>query len=179
MYRETATPEQMWSKYILCITHYSTVVCGYSWIASSVARQELKEINETYKLKMYKALAWTLGTFVILFTTLTVAMLTADGSQQSWQWKWEWTQVVSWEVRTQLLRCSHAVFFIGPSCEIIKAREARQHTIVALRVCAGMFLGCQVKKNNVDKGTEHVGVHLMYGTDDPVYISSGWASCIA
>lgn len=61
--------------------------------------QELKETNETYKLQMYRALAWTLGTFVTLFTTLTIAMLAADGShEQSWQWKWEWTQVVSWEV---------------------------------------------------------------------------------
>lgn len=48
---------------------------------------------------MYRALAWTLGTFVTLFTTLTIMMLAADGShEQSWQWKWEWTQVVSWEV---------------------------------------------------------------------------------
>lgn len=62
--------------------------------------QELRELNETYKLKMFKSLAWTLGTFVTLFTFLTVAMLTAEGSQQqSWQWKWEWVQVVSWEVR--------------------------------------------------------------------------------
>ena len=49
---------------------------------------------------MFKSLAWTLGTFVTLFTFLTVAMLAAEGSQaQSWQWKWEWVQVVSWEVR--------------------------------------------------------------------------------
>lgn len=56
---------------------------------------------------MYRALAWTLGTFVTLFTTLTIAMLAADGShEQSWQWKWEWTQVVSWEVRnTNMINC--------------------------------------------------------------------------
>lgn len=52
---------------------------------------------------MFKSLAWTLGTFVTLFTVLTVAMLAAEGSQeQSWQWKWEWVQVVSWEVREKL-----------------------------------------------------------------------------
>lgn len=62
-------------------------------------RQELKETNETYKFQMYRALAWTLGTFVTLFTFLAVALLTAQGSKQSWQWKWEWTQVVGWEVR--------------------------------------------------------------------------------
>ena len=62
--------------------------------------QELKEVNETYKHSMYRALAWTLGTFVTLFTTLTVAMLAAEGSQtQSWEWKFEWINVVSWEVR--------------------------------------------------------------------------------
>lgn len=62
--------------------------------------KELKEVNETYKYKMYRALAWTLGTFVTLFTTLTVVMLSAEGSQtQSWEWKFEWINVVSWEVR--------------------------------------------------------------------------------
>lgn len=61
--------------------------------------KELKELNETYKYKMYRALAWTLGTFVTLFTTLTVVMLSAEGSQtQSWEWKFEWINVVSWEV---------------------------------------------------------------------------------
>lgn len=62
--------------------------------------KELKELNETYKYKMFRALAWTLGTFVTLFTTLTIAMLAAEGSQtQSWEWKFEWVNVVSWEVR--------------------------------------------------------------------------------
>lgn len=62
--------------------------------------KELKELNETYKYKMYRGLAWTLGTFVTLFTTLTVVMLSAEGSQtQSWEWKFEWINVVSWEVR--------------------------------------------------------------------------------
>lgn len=61
--------------------------------------KELKDLNETYKLKMFRGLAWTLGTFVTLFTTLTVAMLAAEGSQtQSWEWKFEWINVVSWEV---------------------------------------------------------------------------------
>lgn len=73
----------------------------YPWLIPGTS-QELKEVNETYKLKMYKGLAWTLATFVSLFTTLTVAMLAAEGSQkQSWEWKWEWIQVVSWEVRAQ------------------------------------------------------------------------------
>lgn len=62
--------------------------------------QELRELNETYKLNMYKALAWTLGTFVTLFTLLSIALLTADGDGQSWQWKWGWTQIVAWEVGT-------------------------------------------------------------------------------
>lgn len=64
--------------------------------------QALKDSNETYKMQMYRALAWTLGTFVSLFVTLSVALLTAQGSQQSWQWKWEWTQVVAWEVSKKL-----------------------------------------------------------------------------
>ncbi|CAM9116021.1 unnamed protein product, partial [Laminaria digitata] len=71
------------------------------WIYGTLANmiKELRELNETYKLKMFKSLAWTLGTFVTLFTVLTVAMLAAEGSQeQSWQWKWEWVQVVSWEI---------------------------------------------------------------------------------
>lgn len=51
------------------------------WIYGTLANmiKELKELNETYKLKMYRTLAWTLGTFVTLFTLLTVAMLTAEG----------------------------------------------------------------------------------------------------
>lgn len=71
------------------------------WIYGTLANmiKELRELNETYKLQMFKSLAWTLGTFVTLFTVLTVAMLAAEGSQeQSWQWKWEWVQVVSWEI---------------------------------------------------------------------------------
>lgn len=49
---------------------------------------------------MYRALAWTLGTFVTVVTMLTVAMLAAEGSpDQSWEWKWTWIQVVLWEVR--------------------------------------------------------------------------------
>lgn len=77
-----------------CTFAFSAFACDFL--------QELKEVNETYKLKMFKALAWTLGAFVTLFTTLTIAMLAAEGSQQqSWEWKWEWTQVVSWEVREQ------------------------------------------------------------------------------
>jgi len=67
--------------------------------------KELKELNETYKHSMYRALAWTLGTFVTLFTTLTVAMLAAEGSQtQSWEWKFEWINVVSWEVRIAFVK---------------------------------------------------------------------------
>lgn len=69
--------------------------------------KELKELNETYKYKMFRALAWTLGTFVTLFTTLTIAMLAAEGSQtQSWEWKFEWVNVVSWEVRDRCVNYS-------------------------------------------------------------------------
>lgn len=73
-----------------------------TWIYGQLSNmlKELKDLNETYKYKMFRGLAWTLGTFVTLFTTLTVAMLAAEGSQtQSWEWKFEWINVVSWEVR--------------------------------------------------------------------------------
>lgn len=73
------------------------MVFNHQWAVDRDA-QELKEANETYKLQMYRALAWTLGAFVTLFTTLAIILLTAQGSEQSWQWKWEWTQVVAWEV---------------------------------------------------------------------------------
>ncbi|CAM9286326.1 unnamed protein product [Hapterophycus canaliculatus] len=72
-----------------------------TWIYGQLSNmlKELKDLNETYKLKMFRGLAWTLGTFVTLFTTLTVAMLAAEGSQtQSWEWKFEWVNVVSWEI---------------------------------------------------------------------------------
>lgn len=74
--------------------------------------KELKELNETYKYKMFRALAWTLGTFVTLFTTLTIAMLAAEGSQtQSWEWKFEWVNVVSWEVSNRCVNCSPRILF--------------------------------------------------------------------
>ncbi|CBJ28368.1 G-protein coupled receptor [Ectocarpus siliculosus] len=72
-----------------------------TWIYGQLSNmlKELKDLNETYKYKMFRGLAWTLGTFVTLFTTLTVAMLAAEGSQtQSWEWKFEWINVVSWEI---------------------------------------------------------------------------------
>ncbi len=79
----------------------------YTRTIPSHVSQELKELNETYKHSMYRALAWTLGTFVTLFTTLTVAMLAAEGSQtQSWEWKFEWINVVSWEVRIAFVKGS-------------------------------------------------------------------------
>lgn len=77
-----------------------------TWIYGQLSNmlKELKDLNETYKYKMFRGLAWTLGTFATLFTTLTVAMLAAEGSQtQSWEWKFEWINVVSWEVRKAII----------------------------------------------------------------------------
>eukprot|EP00752_Nemacystus_decipiens_P010031 g8944.t1 len=85
-----------------------------SWIYGQLSNmlKELKEVNETYKYKMYRALAWTLGTFVTLFTTLTVVMLSAEGSQtQSWEWKFEWINVVSWEILNFCMLCAVSVIW--------------------------------------------------------------------
>ncbi|CAM9296844.1 unnamed protein product [Ascophyllum nodosum] len=86
---------------VMSIPALLTDMVYLTWIYGTLANmlKELKELNETYKLKMYRALAWTLGAFVTLFTMLTIAMLAAEGSpDQSWEWKWTWIQVVLWEM---------------------------------------------------------------------------------
>lgn len=70
---------------------------NHQWAVDRDA-QDLNEANETYKMQMYRALAWILGAFVTLFTILAIILLTAQASEQSWQWKWEWTQLVAWKV---------------------------------------------------------------------------------
>ncbi|CAN0055145.1 unnamed protein product, partial [Choristocarpus tenellus] len=70
-----------------------------SWIYSALCNmlKELREKNETYKLKMYSQLAFAMASFVTLSTTLTVVMLASEGSEMTWEWEWQWANVVSWE----------------------------------------------------------------------------------
>ena len=62
------------------------------WIYSALGRtqKELVQASQTLKLKMYRALAYTLGFFIFLFFILTVIAVIHRAGATVWPWDWRW-----------------------------------------------------------------------------------------
>ena len=71
-----------------------------TWIYVSLGStiRILNDYRQTYKLLMYKQLAFTIGIFVGLFAFVTVLILLDKFNIITWPWQYAWVQQVLWEV---------------------------------------------------------------------------------
>lgn len=79
-----------------------------SWIYLALGStiRILGEFQQTFKLAMYRKLAWTMFIFVALFTIVSV-LITLDHNQFiEWPWQLFWLQQVLWEVLNFSVLCA-------------------------------------------------------------------------
>lgn len=58
----------------------------------------LNDFRQTYKLLMYRQLAFVIGIFVGLFALVTVIIMCDKFEILSWPWQYAWVQQVLWEI---------------------------------------------------------------------------------
>ncbi|KDO22450.1 hypothetical protein SPRG_12731 [Saprolegnia parasitica CBS 223.65] len=83
------------------------------WIYLSLETilKDLRSAKQFAKLKMYEALAYSLGGFVLFFTMLTAVAVSGRVGLFEWPTEWEWTQLVAWPVLNFIVSAAMCVIW--------------------------------------------------------------------
>lgn len=89
---ENALPYQMPELFM------DVIFLTWIYVALGSTIRILTDYQQTYKLLMYKQLAFTIALFVGLFGFVTVLILLDKFKFIAWPWQWAWAQQVLWEI---------------------------------------------------------------------------------